>query len=40
MAGVAGAPSRYIPKLDPVASYSSPVSLATAPFSGKDPFKK
>jgi hypothetical protein len=40
MASTVGAPSRYIPKLDPVASYSTPTSLVTAPLSGKDPFKK
>jgi hypothetical protein len=40
-AGMAGTTSpRYVPKLDPVASYSTPTALITAPLSGKDPFKK
>jgi hypothetical protein len=32
--------TRFVPELNPVASYSTYRSLATAPLSGKDPFKK
>ena len=31
---------RYVPTLDPVAWYSTPTSLVTAPLSGKDPLKR
>ena len=38
--GVGVVKSGYLPKLDPVAAYSTPSALVTAPLSGKDPLKK